>query len=199
MAELRRAARSLADDALVGLQGERALVVLGAGDPVGAATAMAPHFGPGPVVLGPQVEGLSAAGRSARTALLGLTAARGWPGAPRPVTAEDLLPERVLAGDTTARRALVDRVHAPLVASAPVLVETLRTYLSSGRALEATARTLFVHPNTVRYRLRRVAEVTGWDPVVPREAFVLQVALVVGALAGRPERGPGRSEPAPSP
>ena len=188
IAELRASAGALADDALVGLQGERALVVLGAEDPLAAAAALAPRFGAGPVVVGPVVEGLSAAARSARTALAGLTAVRAWPEAPRPVAAEDLLPERVLSGDATARRALADRVHAPLQAAPPALGETLRAYLAHGRALEATARALFVHPNTVRYRLRRVAEVTGWDPTSPREAWVLQVALAVGALAEAPRR-----------
>ena len=45
-----------------------------------------------------------------------------------------------------------------------------------------------MHPNTVRYRLRRVAEVTGWDPTSAREAWVLQVGLAVGALAESPRR-----------
>jgi len=195
VAGLRRAAQAVADDVLVGLRGDRVLVVLGAageGGPLRAAEALAPRLGPGPVVVGPVVAGLSAAGRSARTALVAMTAARAWPEAPRPVAADDLLPERVLAGDAGARRALADRVHAPLAAAAPALGETLRAHLASGRSLEATARALFVHPNTVRYRLRRVAEVTGWDPSVPREAFVLQVALAVGALAERPvRRSPG--------
>ena len=38
------------------------------------------------------------------------------------------------------------------------------TYLEQGFSLEAAARMLFVHPNTVRYRLRRVSELTGLDP-----------------------------------
>ena len=38
------------------------------------------------------------------------------------------------------------------------------TYLEQGNSLEATARLLFVHPNTVRYRLRRVSELTGLAP-----------------------------------
>ena len=37
-------------------------------------------------------------------------------------------------------------------------------YGALGHSLEGTARELFVHANTVRYRLKRVAEVTGWDP-----------------------------------
>jgi DNA-binding PucR family transcriptional regulator len=41
---------------------------------------------------------------------------------------------------------------------------------------------LYVHPNTVRYRLRKVADVTGWDPLDARESFVLAVALAVGRL-----------------
>ncbi|TNM67226.1 PucR family transcriptional regulator [Streptomyces sp. NP160] len=202
VADLRRAARAVADDALVGLRGERALVVLGAAGedgPLRAAAALAPRLGAGPVVVGPVVAGLAAAGRSARTALVALTAARAWPEAPRPVAADELLPERVLAGDAGARRALADRVHAPLAAAAPVLADTLRAYLVSGRSLEGTSRALFVHPNTVRYRLRRVAEVTGWDPAVPREAFVLQVGMAVGALAERPSRRGGAAEQAPGP
>ena len=43
---------------------------------------------------------------------------------------------------------------------------------------------LYVHPNTVRYRLRKVAEVTGWDPLDPREGYVLQTALALGRLDG---------------
>lgn len=185
--ELRRAARKAADDALVGVQGGRLVVLLGtAGDPAAAAENIAPRFGPGPVVVGPTATDLDGAGRSARIALAGLVAARAWPSAPRPVHADDLLPERVLSGDVTARRALVDRVHAPLVAAGEAFAETVTTYLEQGRSLEATARTLFVHPNTVRYRLRRVAELTGWDATRPRDAFVLQTAQAVGLLATRP-------------
>jgi hypothetical protein len=41
---------------------------------------------------------------------------------------------------------------------------------------------LFVHPNTVRYRLKRIADFTGRDPTVPRDAYVLRVATTVGRL-----------------
>ncbi len=185
--DLRRAARAAADDALVGVQGGRVVVVLGtSGDPAAAAENLAPRFGPGPVVVGPTATDLAGAGRSARVAMAGLVAARAWPAAPRPVHADDLLPERVLSGDVSARRALLDRVHAPVVAAGPAFADTVTTYLETGRSLEATARVLFVHPNTVRYRLRRVAELTGWDATRPRDAFVLQTAQAVGLLANRP-------------
>ena len=51
-----------------------------------------------------------------------------------------------------------------------------------GGSLEGTARELFVHPNTVRYRLRRVADVTGLTPTIPRDAWSLRMALALGRL-----------------
>ncbi|WP_123308942.1 CdaR family transcriptional regulator [Cellulomonas sp. PhB143] len=183
-AELRRATRRAAEDALVGIHGERVVLVLGGeGDLLGAATALLPRFGPGPVVIGPTVAGLDDAARSARAALAGLAAAPAWPQAPRPVLADDLLPERVLTGDTTARRTLVAQAFRPLEQATGSVLETLSTYLGTGRSLEAAARHLYVHPNTVRYRLRKVSDITGWDPLDARESFVLQVALALGQLA----------------
>ena len=177
-ADLRRATRRAADDALVGIQGDRLVVVLGGdGDLRAGAASLLSHFGPGPVVIGPLVQELAEASRAVRAALAGLAAAPAWDQAPRPVQADDLLPERVLTGDLSARRALVERAYVPLAASSGSLLETVAAYLGAGRSLEAAARVLFVHPNTVRYRLRRVADVTGWDPLDARESFVLQMAL----------------------
>lgn len=185
--ELRRAARAQEADALVGVQGDRIIVILGrAQTPLAVAHDLAAYFGPGPVVTGPQLPGLTDAGRSARAALAGLVAVRAWPAAPRPVSADDLLPERLLSGDSTARRALVDRAYRPLADADPSLLETVTTYLQLGRSIEGTARALFVHPNTVRYRLHRVAKLTGWDAVDAREGFVLQVAIAAGRLADAP-------------
>jgi hypothetical protein len=181
--DLRRATRRAADDALVGIQGDRLVVFLGGeGDLRAAAVSLLPRFGPGPVVLGPVVQDLTDSARSARAALAGLAAAPAWEQAPRPVLADELLPERVLVGDVAARRTLVVQAYAPLVASQGSLLETLSAYLGTGRSLEAAARTLYVHPNTVRYRLKRVADVTGWDPLDARESYVLQTALAVGRL-----------------
>ena len=182
-AELRRATRRAADDALVGIHGDRLVVFLGGtGDLHAAATSLLPRFGPGPVVIGPTVEGLADSARSARAALAGLVAAPAWDRAPRPVAADDLLPERVLTGDTSARRTLVEQAYRPLLASTGSLLETLSAYVDGGRSLEAAARLLYVHPNTVRYRLRKVSEMTGWDPLNPRESYVLQTALALGRL-----------------
>jgi DNA-binding PucR family transcriptional regulator len=181
---LRRAARHAGVELLAAVQGDRLVAILGpVTDPLAQVTALADRFADGPVVIGPTVPHLYAAGRSARAALSGLVAVRAWAEAPRPVLADDLLPERVLAGDVPARRALVDRIYRPLVEAGGALLDTAAAYTDSGGALESTARTLFVHPNTVRYRLRRVTDITGYDPTDPREGFVLRTALALGRLA----------------
>jgi DNA-binding PucR family transcriptional regulator len=111
-----------------------------------------------------------------------MNAVAGWSGAPRPVAARELLPERALLGDATALAALDTEVMRPLADAGPALAETLDAYLDSGGAIEACARALFVHPNTVRYRLKRIGDFTGRDPTLPRDAYVLRVASTVGRL-----------------
>lgn len=183
--DLRRAARRATADVLVGIHGDRVVLVLGGeGDLTAATETLLPRFGPGPVVIGPLVPSVADAARSAAAAIAGLAAASAWPQAPRPVQADDLLPERVLVGDTEARRTLIDLAFAPLQGATGSVLETLSAYLGTGRSLEAAARQLYVHPNTVRYRLRKVAEITGWDPLEARESFVLQMALALGHLKG---------------
>ena len=197
---LRRAARRLGVECLAAVQGHRLVTVLGGvDDPVSLARALASLFAEGPIVVGPVVPHLFAAGRSARAALSGLGAARAWPEAPRPVLADDLLPERVLSGDAPARRMLIDQVYRPLAGSGASLFETATVYLDGGGGLEATARVLFVHPNTVRYRLGRIAALTGYDLTQPREAHVVRMALAVGRLAEPAQRPWRRAVPGQEP
>jgi DNA-binding PucR family transcriptional regulator len=139
-------------------------------------------FSDGPVVVGPTAPMLTAAYHSASEAISGMNAVAGWRGAPRPVLARELLPERALMGDSSAIAALHTDVMRPLADAGPTLTETLDAYLDCGGAIEACARKLFVHPNTVRYRLRRIADFTGRDPTQPRDAYVLRVAATVGHL-----------------
>lgn len=198
--QVRRAARHMHADVLVGVQGNRLVVVIGRADPrsregdesIGTASALTfmeiatqlePHFGSGHLVLGHEVANLVDAGKSAKAALAGFAVARSWRHAPRPVHADDLLPERALAGDPLARATLVHRIYRPLQAHSTELLTTLWSYLDNGRSLEATARELFVHPNTVRYRLKRVSDVIGWDATGAREALILQSALIIGSMS----------------
>jgi hypothetical protein len=186
---VKRAARHHRLDALTGVQGQLLVVVLGkVTDAERAARGVVSQFAPGPVVVGPLVAGLAEATRSSRESLAGFRAAGAWPDAPRPVAAADLVPERALDGDGEAIARLVDEVAAPLAAEDPSLVETLAAYLERSGTLEGAARELFVHPNTVRYRLRRVADLTGLTPTVPRDAWSLRLALAYGRLAAEPPR-----------
>src|SRR3954465_717105 len=189
--QVRRVARAPGGDALWRTQGERLVVILGGvTDPDRSAHTVARFFGDGPVVVGPRSDDLATAHVSARAALSGLRAAVGWPDAPRPVASDDLLPERVLAGDGHARRHLVDAVFVPLRLASRrkggTLIDTLTAYFEHGQSLEATARVLFVHPNTVRYRLRQAAELTGLAATPPREALPRELARVLGRQAPRP-------------
>jgi DNA-binding PucR family transcriptional regulator len=187
--ELRAQARRARLDLLAGVQGSSLILVLGGtGDPMAAAERFAGRFGAGPVVVGPPVRDLRSASVSARAAMSGLRAAPGWPEAPNPVSADELLPERALDGDSEAVLALVSQLYEPVLAGGQTLLDTLTTYLEQGSSLEATAKMLFVHPNTVRYRLRRVTELTGFTPSVGREGFTLWVAVILGRLAGARRR-----------
>ncbi len=185
--DLRVIARRARLDLLAGVHGHRLIVVVGgAPDPVAAARQLAGRFGSGPIVVGDSVTDLQSAPRSAQAALAGLRVASAWPDAPRPVAADDLLPERAIDGDPVARDQLVRDVYELLLDGGPSLLDTVTGYLEQGSSLEATARMLFVHPNTVRYRLRRVAELTGYTPAEGRGAFALWVSIVLGRLAGKP-------------
>ena len=153
-------------------------------------------FSDGPVVIGPTAPMLTAAYHSATEAISGMNAvvglewgatARCWPASCCPsgrcwVTAprsRHCTPRSCGRWPTPARR-------SPRPCDA---------YLDSGGAIEACARKLFVHPNTVRYRLKRIADFTGRDPTVPRDAYVLRVATTVGRLGypGPPQTMANRS------
>ncbi len=180
---VRRSARAHGHDTLCAMQGERMVVVLGGvTDPLRDAQCLVPHFADGPIVVGPRAAGLDSAHRSALAAVAAEQVAATWPAAPRPVFADDLLPERVLAGEPLAREQLVSGVYDVLHQARGTLLETLDAWFASNRSVEATSRALFVHPNTVRYRLRQVTELTGLSPSDPRDAHTMAIALTLGRL-----------------
>ncbi|MCW2787430.1 MAG: transcriptional regulator, CdaR family [Marmoricola sp.] len=182
--EVRRIAREHELDCLCAVQGDRLVVVLGGVDVQGRPSgAVAAAFADGPVVVGPVVGSLADARTSSDAAQAGLRVAKGWVDAPRPVHADDLLPERALAGDEAAKTALVEHVYQPLAEAGGAVLETVEGYLDRGSSIEATARALFVHANTVRYRLRRAAEVSGLSPGDPRDSYTLRVAFTLGRLS----------------
>jgi DNA-binding PucR family transcriptional regulator len=76
---------------------------------------------------------------------------------------------------------VLDSVLGPLAglpaAERDVLLDTLEAWRDcGGSATEAAAR-LFVHPNTVRHRLRRITATTGRTLTAPRDVAELCLAL----------------------
>src|SRR5690606_23105766 len=125
--QVRRTARKLAVDVLIGVQGSRLVLVIGRSDdgdksqqaevPFSEiAKKLESSFGPGFVVAGPPAAALVDAGQSARAALAGFAVAKAWRGVPRPVESDHLLPERALAGDLLAKHTLIERIYRPLQA-----------------------------------------------------------------------------------
>ena len=101
---------------------------------------------------------------------------------------EQHLAELVLSADEGALSDLRERVLAPLQelrsSSADKLTETLRSWLLHHGRREAVAAELFVHPQTVRYRMGQLREAFGDRLEDPRSVLELTIAL------GLPSRVP---------
>lgn len=74
----------------------------------------------------------------------------------------------------------------------PELFETLRRHIANNLNRQRTARLLHVHTNTVDYRLKRIGQLTGFDPTQPSGLWYLRSALVA-----RSYRNPSASAASP--
>ena len=126
-------------------------------------------------VVGPSTPWLEAAAshrRTLRCAALGLEGL---------VDSDDHLAALVLAADPDARADLRARVLAPLAdlrpSTAEKLTDTLRSWLLHHGRRDAVAEELFVHAQTVRYRVGQLREVYGDRLEDP--AFVLDATLAL--------------------
>jgi len=86
----------------------------------------------------------------------------------------------VLNQPTDDIRTFSERLLGPLAAESRYqeLFDTLEAFLRSGGSANAVARQLFVHRNTVRHRLRRIAKLTGADLEDPDTRLALQLAIL---------------------
>jgi len=75
------------------------------------------------------------------------------------------------------------------------LVQTLTTYLDHGGRYEATAQALSIHRSTLKYRLQRIRELSGYDLNEPETHFNLQLASRAWTTVGVMNKAP--AEPAP--
>jgi len=121
-------------------------------------------------------------GRAVRAVDLGLTA-----DGPEPLDTEARLADLVLRADEGALADLRAQALAPLADLADgareKLTETLRCWLLHHGRREAVAAELFVHPQTVRYRMTQLRELYGKRLEDPRT--VLELTLALGVTPGR--------------
>lgn len=89
----------------------------------------------------------------------------------------DLAVEYQLTRPSPARRFLGEML-APLDAH-PMLMDTLRTHIGNNFNRRRSARDLNIHTNTIDYRLKKIGELTGFDPTQPGDLWHLQSALIV--------------------
>jgi len=157
-------------------EGSSVLLVPGTGSRT-ARTSLLRSLRGTDAVVGHAVPWLDAAAsyrRALRCAALDL------PG-PGPVDADAHLPQILLTADPEARAALRSRVLAPLAdlrpSTAEKLTETLRSWLLHQGRRDAVADELFVHPQTVRYRVGQLREAYGDRLEDPR--FVLEATLAL--------------------
>ena len=137
------------------------------------------HFGPGTIINGPIVANIRIANASVQPALSAYRATALVKPTDRVLSHDELISARVLTGDREALQPLITKLNNELRED---VRETLATYLEQAPTIEGCARQLFVHVNTVRYRLKRVGEVTGFDPLSPQDALTLRLALMLGRL-----------------
>ncbi|MEV0085541.1 helix-turn-helix domain-containing protein [Saccharopolyspora sp. NPDC050642] len=95
-------------------------------------------------------------------------------------TLDELALDYQLTRPGPARDVLAGKLRA--IEDEPDLLETLCTHLGTGLNRRRTARRLHVHPNTVDYRMRKVAELTGLNSADPTDAAHLRAALIARTL-----------------
>jgi hypothetical protein len=117
-----------------------------------------------------------------------LAAAAATPGRPEVVRFEDAPLAVLLAGTPDDAAAVARQVLGGVLAlpagDAAVILETARTWLAHGGSTSSAATALHLHRNTVRYRLRRMEELSGRDLGRPVDAAEVHVALEAARILG---------------
>lgn len=168
----------LEHDAQVGVAGlPRA--VRGRKDPVARLLAVLEAGASGEVGVSPPYERLSETPEALRLARI----ARRGSTIDRPVVPFDSDPLAIAAvAEPDVMRRLASRSLAGLDALSPrdrrLLLETFGAWLDNGSA-DVTAEALYVHPNTVRHRLRRIESLTERSLSDPRTIAELALAYEI--------------------
>jgi hypothetical protein len=177
-----RLARRLGTGAIGAAAGGAACVIVPDPDAPGRRRQIEAAISEGPVALGPTT-GWAAVAVSARRAAAAhrLAVAGRIEAGGGLVVADEHLAELLLAADPALATELAERRLAPLAELPRVqrrrLEETLRAWLDRPGQVQAVAAELSVHPQTVRYRLRKLRDLFGPSLDDPEGRFELQLAL----------------------
>ena len=92
-----------------------------------------------------------------------------------------------LAGDFVLEpfRALIEPLREHDRTRGSDLVRTLRTYFAAGTNASEAADRLFLHRNSMLYRLERIQKLTGLDLKDDRVALALQLGLLANERGER--------------
>ncbi|AKL97292.1 transcriptional regulator, PucR family [Clostridium aceticum] len=60
-----------------------------------------------------------------------------------------------------------------------MFLETIKAYIDNGLEIPSTARALFIHYNTMKYRLNRIVELTGLNFMDAQTIFQLQLSFLI--------------------
>ena len=151
------------------------------------------RYGESLVGIGRPVHEMSSVHLSLRDAQVVIAYLRRHPRVPEPVaTITELDPATLLVSEIPPDRirACVDEYLAPVHASRD-LYQTLVAFFTHNFSMEATARALHVHPNTLRYRLARVERTIGQSLKQPSTIAALHIALLAENEARASLSGPG--------
>ena len=120
-----------------------------------------------------------AVGQSYRKALSALNAYAAGP--EQPVRTYDSLSIELFTGElsASAKRDYIARIMGPITGE-PLAeaVRLLDVFYGCEGSLTAASQKLFIHKNTLQYRLKRIAEQTGYDPRSIRCAGLFQMVSV---------------------
>jgi hypothetical protein len=146
----------------------------------------------------PSLDRTPAALRQARLAL-----AAAGPGADRLVRYERAPIQILLAGAPEAAGTVAQAILGPVLAlpaaERDTLLGTLRTWFEEHGATSAAAARLYVHRNTVRYRLRRVEELTGRSLAQPIGVAELHLAMEAARIVSEGRQSPAATPPPAGP
>jgi hypothetical protein len=137
---------------------------------------------------------LAASGHSCRQALSALEISIYRDQRGQVTQCTDVILEVLLAHNRWVSNRLIETRIGQLVEK-PHLLDTLRVYINCDMALQRTAEELLVHPNTVAYRLRQIATLTGRDMRRITDIGDLNVALMAyDAIQMRRDREEARTD-----